>query len=1109
MSNGLTKIDLKLAAFKRKYYLNLFVKGGLLTLLFVLLYFIVVTIIEYNLWLDGFTRLIIVILFFGSFIFCVYKFLKAPLLWIFKKKELSGEESAQIIGNHFPEISDRLLNVIQLARSSHRTDLANASIFQKMGVFESIPFETAIDLKSNTKYLKYLSIPLLLILSILLFNRNILTQSTNRIVNFNKEFTPEAPFQFQLVNKNLNAFLNEDYVVKIKVVGTSLPESVYLVTGINQLKLTKDTNGLYSYTFEKVQNDITFNLQAAGFNSPNYTISLLNRPELTALKLNIKFPAYLKQSDSEIVNAGDIEIPEGSNIEWKLSTLYTTKATVSFSLDSSKNLMYSSDNQLFSFKKSVKNSDQYVVDLENEHTRNKEKISHTVTVIKDQSPEINLIIANDTLLFKQIYFTGQLKDDHGLTQLVLHYETHTDKNSGTSKKKSIPINNGLQSSFFYNWQLDSVTLKPGDKLTYFLEVWDNDGVNGRKSTKSETYTFTLPNSIELKNEIIKSQAVAESKINESISKAAELKKSLEETQQKLKGKQTIDWQDKKKVEDIIQQKQELDKAIKELQKQNELLEQKKENFSEENEKIKEKSEQIQKLMDELLDEETKKMFEELQKVVKENTEPSQLQKMLDKINKKEINLEKELERTLELFKELQFDYKVDQAINQLKEEIKQQENIEKETNELTDDKKGNSEKNSTKLDSLAKEQEKLNKDLDNLKKTSEEIEKLSNELEKPVDAPSKEDINQVDQDQKNSKNQLNQKQTKKAAESQKKAIEKMNEMKNSLESSQNSMEMEINLKNLEALRQATHGLIKLSFDQEQIMKDFGSVQQSDPKYLTLSQNQIKIKDDAKVLEDSLQAISKHDPFMGNFVIEEIGSLNDHLDKSTENIKERKKQNASTEMQLSMTSINNLALMLDDHINSMMQMMANAKPGKGKKKDGKEPSLSQLQKQINDKLKEMKKGGKGDRSYSEDFARIAAEQERIRRALQEMENKMKQQGGKMPGGNLSEEMEKTEMDLVNKQITEQTLKRQQEIITRLLETEKSMREQNQDEERKGETAKDYAKDLPPAFEEYIKLKQKEAELLQTVPIKLLPYYKKEANDYFKRVETDKSKNQNKN
>jgi hypothetical protein len=405
---------------------------------------------------------------------------------------------------------------------------------------------------------------------------------------------------------------------------------------------------------------------------------------------------------------------------------------------------------------------------------------------------------------------------------------------------------------------------------------------------------------------------------------------------------------------------------------------------------------------------------------------------------------------------------------------------------------------------LAKEQEKVNEGLEELKKTSEEIENLSNELEKQIDAPTQEDINQVDQEQKNSKSQLQQKQAKKAVESQKKAIQKMNQMKNRLESSLSSMEMEINMQNLEALRQVTHGLIKLSYDEEQTMKEFSSIQQSDPKFLTLSQNQIKIKDDAKVLEDSLIAISKRDPFMGNFVIKEIGDLNEHFERASEHIKERKKQNAGTEMQLSMTSINNLALMLDDHYNSMMEMMAKAKPGKGKKKDGDKPSLSQLQKKINDKMNELKKSGKGDRTHSEEFARMAAEQERIRRALQEMENKMKKEGGKFPSDNISEEMEKTEIDLVNKQITEQTLKRQQEIITRLLETEKSMREQDQDEERKGESAKDYTNNVPRAFQEYFKIKEKEIELLKTVPPKLFPYYKKEVSDYFKRIETEKPK-----
>jgi hypothetical protein len=133
--------------------------------------------------------------------------------------------------------------------------------------------------------------------------------------------------------------------------------------------------------------------------------------------------------------------------------------------------------------------------------------------------------------------------------------------------------------------------------------------------------------------------------------------------------------------------------------------------------------------------------------------------------------------------------------------------------------------------------------------------------------------------------------------------------------------------------------------------------------------------------------------------------------------------------------------------------------------------------------------------SEELAKLAAEQERIRKALQEMEEKM--QDGKIPG-DLNGKMEQSETELVNKQLTDQLIKRQQEILTRLLESEKSMREQEMDDERKGETAKDYDKEIPKAFEEYLRLKEKEVELLKTVPPRLYPYYKKEVGEYFKRM-----------
>ncbi len=1128
MGDGISIINKKLSAFKTRHYVNLSLRGVLLTLLLTLFYFLIAALLEYNLWLSGWARFTIFFLFFALVAFCIFRFLKNPLAWWLYRRGIGQEESAKIIGSYFPTIKDRLLNVIQLSGSSSQTPLLEAGINQKSRLFENVSFESAIDLKENRKLIKYFSIPLILILLILIINRGILTQSTQRIVQFNREFSPQAPFKFNIINKSLSAFFNEDFTLVVYLTGEALPEAVYLKSNALRLKLTNTNSGEFSYTFEKVQNEVPFQLEASGFYSDAYTIRIVNRPELMQLKMKLDFPRYLGRRGEELVNAGNLEVPEGTQITWHITTINTARASLLFSSSKVPNSMETSDDQIFTFSKGFNNPDQYWIDLENEESKNKDKITYGIEVVKDRFPQISVDHFKDSILFTTLYLGGQIADDYGVTQLVLNYQTVID-GKADNKKITIPLSsNQVRQNFFYQWHLDSLDLKPGDKLNYYLQVWDNDGVNGRKSTKSATYNFDLPGEEKMKEGITKSQISAENKIDQSLKKAKELRETIDEAQQKLKGKQTLDWQDKKMLEDLINQKQNLDQMINEIQKQNALLEQKKEALSEQDEKIREKSEQIQKLMDELLDDETKKLFQELEKLLKENSDISQMQKMLDKMNRKEINLEKELERTLQLFKELQYDYKLDQAIQQIKEQTEKQEELLKKTEELASDKKdygnkgkeGGEKKNEiakspektgdnvessksteeTESQKLAEEQEKLSKELGKFEETLEELEKMAEDLDKPADTPSEDDKNQVKESQKESKESLKEGRPKKSVEPQKKSISKMKQMKQQLEGMENSMEMEMNMENLEALRQVIHGLIKLSYDQESLMKDFNQVQQIDPKYIQLSQNQLKVKDDSKVLEDSLLALAKRDPFMGSVVTREVGELNSHLDKTTEHIRERRKPNASTEMQLSMTSINNLALLLNDHFDMMMDAMANAKPGKSKKKNkGNQPSLSQMQQRINEKIQELKNGSKEGRQYSEELAKMAAEQERIRRALQEMQEKLKKEGGKTPGSDLPGKMEQTEMDLVNKQITEQTLRRQKEILTRLLETEKSMREQNLDEERKGETAKDYDKEIPRVFEEYLRLKEKEVELLKTVPLKLYPYYKKEVNEYFKRIE----------
>ena len=1052
-----------------------------------------------------------------------------------------------MIGQHFPAIQDRLLNFLQLSSlTKNRGALLEASIEQKASVFEGFSFESIIDLGENKRYLKYLALPFALFAILFIFNQKIFTQSADRIIHFNQEYSPQAPFQFIVQNQKLVAFPNEDFVLQVSLIGEAIPDAAYLIAGPLRLKMESAISGNFSYTFEKLQQDFGFQIEAAGFYSDPFTIKIVNRPELLNLKVQLQFPRYIGRPKQELTNAGNLEIPEGTIIKWNLKAANAHEASILFSSGNGLEKMQQVDNQIFEFNKNFFNPDQYSITLENENSKNKDRIAYRVDVIKDQYPTIVLDQLKDSVLFKSIVLAGNIQDDYGLSQLELHYQiTGKDKEE---KSVIIPITidrTQPQQNFFYHWVLDSLHLNANDRLQYFMEVWDNDGVHGRKSTKSAAYQFDLPGVEEFKAEIKRSQSSTEKEIEKSLSKAKSLKESIEQAEQKLKGKQSLDWQDKKMLEDLIQQKNSLNEMVEQLQEKNKLLEEKKEAFSEQNERIREKSEQIQKLMKELLDDETKKLFEELEKMLRENQDPSQIQKMLEKMDRQEINIEKELERTLELFKQLQYDYKLDQAIQEIKEQREKQQEILEKTQELAGEKKENkdkssepqkgeqkdekklgkeleknpdpeengSEKNENQKDDagqdnnqkdppskeqLAKEQQELNGKADEFKKILDELNKLGEDMDEPKNTPTEEEINEIKELEKQSKESLEQGNPKKATAPQKKSVQKMKQMQDRLEGMQNSMEMEIDQQNLESLRQIIHGLIKLSFDQEFLIKDFNVIQQSDPKYLQLSQNQLKIKDDSKVLEDSLLALAKKDPFMGSVVTREVGELNLHLNKAVENIKERKKSNASTDMQLSMTSINNLALMLNDHFDMMMEMMANAMPSmKGKKQKGQQ-SLGEMQKNLNLQIEQIKNSGKSGRQLSEDLAKMAAEQERIRRALYDLQEKLKQEGGKPLGGDLPGKMEQTELDLVNKQLTEQTIRRQKEILTRLLESEKSMREQELDEERKGEAAKDYQKEIPEAFEEYLRLKEKEVELLKTVPPKLYPYYKKEVSEYFKRL-----------
>src|SRR5687767_8893435 len=108
MSDGVENIHDKIRSFQKKYYLNIFIRGSILSLSVLIGYFVLASVIEHNLWLSPIARLLIFVTFFGVAAFCGFKFLNQPFKWWLAKRGLNDEEAARLIGKSMPGVNDRL-----------------------------------------------------------------------------------------------------------------------------------------------------------------------------------------------------------------------------------------------------------------------------------------------------------------------------------------------------------------------------------------------------------------------------------------------------------------------------------------------------------------------------------------------------------------------------------------------------------------------------------------------------------------------------------------------------------------------------------------------------------------------------------------------------------------------------------------------------------------------------------------------------------------------------------------------------------------------------------------------------------------------------------------
>lgn len=1089
-------IEQKLYQFYRKYYINKLIKGSIFFLVIGALFAFSTLYIEYFLWLKPTGRTILFMAFITVEGFLLFRFI---LLSLFKliglQKGISFEEASRIIGDHFPEVQDKLLNILQLKENTNQTDLLLASIDQKSKELQPIPFAKAINFNKNKKYIPYFIIPILVwAISLLSGTNKALSESFSRVVHFNKEYVPPAPFTFQIVNKNLDVVQGKQKEVLVQTQGSVVPVEAKIFFNDQEYFLDTEGGGTFSFTFSDLQESVSFYIASNGIASKTYTLNVIKAPIIQNISLDFEYPRYIKKKNESLQNITNITVPEGTKLTWKAETNETNELL--FMDSTNRSLFTETRDQYFEYSRRIRKPLQYQIASSNANLREYEKLGFSINVLKDEFPRIQVRSSLDSISDKQRFFAGQISDDYGLKKLqIVYYDQSNPENKQTQE---IAIQKKEIETFFYELP-DSLLSQKGVYYELYFEVFDNDGVNGSKKAISRKFSFKNKTDNEVEQELLEEQKDYINKLENSIQNQKRQQKELDNIQKNLKDKKEVNWNDKKKIDNYIKRQEQYKQMMeRQTDKMQENLNEKKEI----NESLQNKKEEL------------KKRIEELKKMKKQQKLLDELEKMAQKLNKEDLikkakelaqqnkQQEKSLERILELTKRFYVEQKTMQIADKLDKLSKKQDSIQND-----------------KLDAK-EQQDKINKEFKDIEKELEELSKDNEKLKEPMKMPEMDDQKEeVNKETQKAKENLNKQQNSKAKKNQKKASKKMKEMSQMMQQSMMDMQGEMMEENIDDLRKILENLVTFSFQQEALMNTFDEISSDHPEFGKNLKKQNEIKTYFEHIDDSLYVLSMRMPTLSTKIQDDLSSAHYNLNQSLENFAERRFNSGVSNQRYVMTAANSLADFLSDILNSMQNSMS---PSMGQgKKSGKSfslPDLIQKQKGLSEKMQNGQKkgnkkgdkkegdkpgkegkdgkegnGGEGEEQMNQELYQIYKEQSRLREQLQDA---IKQGGDKSGQARKAlKTMEQLENEILEKGFNQATLQKMRNLEYQLLKLDKAAFEQGFEKKRKStsntnETTKRKIKELTLK-----KLFYNQTEILNRQSLPLQQNYKKKVQKYF--------------
>ncbi|MEA1882578.1 MAG: DUF4175 family protein [Candidatus Marinimicrobia bacterium] len=977
----------------------------------------------------------------------------------------------------FPK-EDTLINALQIERTVHHstsTDLSDAFIQQTSDKLSKLDFSGLFPMDRINTWKQVTLISLIITVLSLTFTWKHSVSSLYRWSHPKTEFVPPKPFKLRGITRHMHVLGGENVAVSFSAKGDA-PDSLFIEFKPVAYEPGRDSLILKTVYLNQKENEFSVELSEVfqdyryraflpstkfwqpwdEISSKNYSISVTDRPTLKDFTVKIQPPSYTGMAPRmQKANQAEIQALKGSEVSIQLQS-NRTLAQAELVMDGKPGKMQIQRKKA-QYQFTIQNDGKFIIHLTDDRgITNRNPIPFKIQMISDVSPEMTILqpppiveLGDD----QSIPIIMTIEDDFGFSNLQLAYEIQRPSYIQVEpfiSMFSIPIKNPNSPKQEVNtiWALGQLGLMPEDEVHYHFELYDNDDVSGPKKSISGTFIARVPSLKDLFLSFSEKEEEVINVVEMELNEIQKLRKQLKKAELNLLKTDKPEWKDQQALKETMEAVKDKLADFEVLAKELEALNHSGEKHQLFSENLMQKFQDLQQLIEEIFPPEMLENMDWMREALKK-LDAKDLLSALENLSNNLAQVEQELDRFLDIFKRVKAEQQVDELRKRIQQLVENQDNIDKQIRRTTP------QTDPSVFERLSLEEKMSQKELDdirdNMNSAARDVKEFSRKTAQALEYLSDSDNAESSNEHlKEAVKSLRKQDPYRAMDESYAGLQSLESMESLMDDILADFQRETTRDMARKFRSILRDVLTLSKAQESLQKETQDIPRNSPRLRDLAGQQQMLQDQLAQTMKNTMNLSRETFMVSPEMGRKMGTAYAQMNASKGKLAERNGSGSLGNQGKAMLSLNEGAKTI---IQTVKQMQESGSASGYEEFLKRMEEMAGQQQGINDQGMQLALGQMAASMQQALMQQILVQQRGVRKSLQRMMDEMRQAGDQGLGdlSGIADEMNEVLKDLEMKRYTRETSDRQQRILSRMLDSQKSMTQRGFEEKRKAETA----------------------------------------------------------